>query len=190
MLGFKPPASRVTRRGLCFGAFVKGDKLTDKLITRFDVFQMIKRRRRRPPSPIPPVVIPSARLGSPPTCRTAARSSTARPSRTTNRPEQPSFTIVPGRNCRWKTSKNQNLGVTLMRMLASGVGGHPRRGQRHEKFGHGVRLQTLTPTRWRHQSRTLTYEQLKIQGLVERIDGDRAAPCSYIRLANSPVQPV
>ncbi len=95
-----------------FRSMHKGDKLTDKPMSRFDVFQMIKRRAKAAALPLyPPLVIHSGLPGSRPTSRTAARSSTPRPSRTTNR--RPSFTTAPGRSYRSMRSKGSKSNGSL-----------------------------------------------------------------------------
>ena len=119
-------------KGRLFRSMHKGDKLTDKPMTRFDVFQMIKRRAkaatlpystcchtfratgittfqagraRRLPSPIPLVAIHFEPPASRPISRTGARLSTLKPLRTTNRQGRLSFTTEPERNSRLTRSK-------------------------------------------------------------------------------------
>jgi hypothetical protein len=85
-------------KGRLFRSMHKGDKLMGTAMTRFDVFQMIKRRAKAAALPYSTAATRSEPPGSPPICRTAGRSSTPKLLRTTNRPGRPSFTTVPGRS--------------------------------------------------------------------------------------------
>ena len=97
------------KKGPLFRSMSKGDKLTDNPMTRFDVLHMIKRRAQAASLTLLHVVTLSVRPASPHISKMGARSSTPRPSPTTNRPGRPSFTIAPERNFRstkWKGSKS------------------------------------------------------------------------------------
>jgi site-specific recombinase XerD len=131
-------------KGRPFCSMHKGDKLTVKPMTRFHVhvLQMIKPRAKRPPSPIPPVVILFELPASPPT---AARSSMPRPSRTINRPGRPSFMTEPERNCRWTRSKESRSEIGRVTSnfdtSAQGERGHCAEGElhKHRSQGRGIK---------------------------------------------------
>ena len=136
-------------KGRLFRSMNKSDRLTEKAMTRFDVFHMIKRRSKAAGPPTPPAATRLERLASPLTCKMVELSSMLRPSLITNRPGPLSSTIGLGRSfhsMRWKESRSDlslSLGSRATRILASDRVARRASGRETQRIRYCAHLQIV-----------------------------------------------